>query len=381
MRGLLVSPISKDFEENQGILRKFEYQRSALERLLGDVDAVCNGLSGPVLNGETFGSYSKRGRGFNSLNHYVFFYDHLKKLCKEKRYDFVYVRYPFALPSFVSWLRSLKTFNLACCVIIEVPTYPYRQEMKTPKQRILLALDDFGKGRLKHHADAVVTFFGQDEIFGIRCIKSGNGIDIDRFPVRQPPNNNAEISIITVANIADWHGIDRAIEGLAQASPQTRSRISLNIVGRGPAEERLRSLLQSRSLESSVHFHGIQMGTALDELFARNDIALGSLGMHRLGLERSSSLKVREYCARGIPFVVASEDPDFPPDWPYALSFPADESPIDFDAIVSFFDTVKRAHPNFASEMRAYATENLTWVAKLSEVAEMVRSHSQARAR
>ena len=380
MRGLLVSPISKDFVENKGILQKFDQQAEAFSTLLADVDSVCTGLAGPYLNGELFGRYTFKGRGLNSLNHFWHFYSHLTALCKRERYDFVYVRYPFALPSFIKWLASLKKANPNCCVVLEVPTYPYRDEMRTPKQKILLALDDVGKHRLKKHVDVVVTFFGQHEIFGIPCIQSGNGIDVDRFPLKTANTNDGHLSLITVANVAKWHGIDRAIMGLANASPEVRERIVLNIVGNGPEKARLEEMVQELDVQDNVCFHGIQTGDALSALFNQSDIALGSLGMHRLGLERSSSLKVREYCARGMPFIAASNDPDFPPDWPYAMQFDATDDPIDIQRIVEFYETLISNQPNYASDMRRYATENLTWVAKLSAVAKRIQSHASSAA-
>ena len=57
---------------------------------------------------------------------------------------------------------------------------------------------------------------------------------------------------------------------------------------------------------------------------------------HRIGLSESPTLKVREYCARGIPWIIACKDPDFPDDFPYILRVPPDESPIDIDPVIDF---------------------------------------------
>ena len=39
-------------------------------------------------------------------------------------------------------------------------------------------------------------------------------------------------------------------------------------------------------------------------------LQVGSLGLHRIGLTEASTLKVREYWARGIPFLLSYEDTD-----------------------------------------------------------------------
>ena len=161
MRGLFVCPISADLPGNQGILNKMEYQRAALAELAGKVDVVCNSVRGPLLSGERFAEYPLTGRGFRSFNHYVLFYRYVWKHCEPAGYDFLYIRYPFAIPSFVRFLRATKRANPGTKIIVEVPTFPYRQELRSPKQRVLLALDDLGRARLKEHVDVVVTFFGQ----------------------------------------------------------------------------------------------------------------------------------------------------------------------------------------------------------------------------
>jgi len=375
MRGLFVCPISADLPGNRGILNKMEYQRAALAELAGTMDVVCSSLRGPLLGGEHFAEYSRTGPVFRSFNHYVLFYRYVWKHCQPANYDFLYIRYPFAIPSFVQFLRATKKANPGTKIILEIPTFPYRQELRSPKQRVLLALDDLGRARLKQYVDVIVTFFGQSEIFGIPCIRTANGIDIDRIPLRPKPSSKPGTSIIVVANLARWHGIDRILLGLAQYLEQEGCRpATLEIVGQGPADEELRSLVHQLGIDDTVCFHGTRGGAELDALFANADLALGSLGMHRLGLHRSSSLKAREYCARAIPFVLASEDPDFPEGTQFVRHVPADERPIDVAALLEFVDKLRERTPGYMMDMRRYAEQRLTWKAKLEPIVRYVRT-------
>ncbi len=110
-------------------------------------------------------------------------------------------------------------------------------------------------------------------------------------------------------------------------------------------------------------FHGFTTGNALDALFDQCHVAVGSLGIHRKGLTQTSELKAREYCARGIPYIIACADPDFPAGFPYILRLPADESPIDIEQVLAFAREVC-ADPDHPQKMRSYAEEHLDWSVK-----------------
>jgi len=375
MRGLLVCPISADFPGNRGILNKMAYQRAALAELAGATDVICNAVSGPLLNGDRFAEYKLTGRPFNSYNHFVLFYRHVSRCCRSGGYDFVYIRYPLATPSFLRFLRETKKTSPAAKIIVEVPTFPYRQELRSPKQRVLLALDDFGHRRLKNYVDVIVTFFGQSEIFGIPCIQIANGVDVESIPVQPSPSSGERVSMIIAANFATWHGVDRMLRGLAaHLGSRGATPVTLGIVGDGPSVAELRELTGDLGLQDVVTFHGIRAGAELDALFAGADLALGSLGMHRLGLHRSSSLKTREYCARGIPFVLASDDPDFPEGTPFVHRVPGDDSAVDVTAMVDFLYDLRERNPDCITNMRRYAGAHLTWKAKLEPAVQYVRT-------
>jgi len=370
-----VYPVSVDHPGNRGILNKMEYQRSTFSKLTGPVDVICNSIRGPLVNGDLAGRYPITGRGFNSLNHYALFYAHVTRLARRRNYDFLYIRYPFAIPGFLGFLRRAKGANPSSKVIVEIATFPYLHELQTPKQRILGLLDHLGHDRLKKHVDAIVTFYGQSEIYGIPCIQSRNGVDVQRLPLRRRRQSADELAMITVGNLAERHGIDRVLCGMALYVRQPDSRrVTLHVVGDGPALPDLVTLAAKLGIEEHVRFHGMKSGTDLDAAFEDADIALDSLGLHRLHLPSSSSLKAREYCARGIPFVLASHDPDFPPELPFVLHVPSTDDPLDISTMVEFSAEVQKKHPTNNRDMRSYAGKRLTWEAKLEPLAQFLEA-------
>ena len=101
--------------------------------------------------------------------------------------------------------------------------------------------------------------------------------------------------------------------------------------------------------------HGKMHGEDLDHLFNSCDFGIGSLGRHRVGIDKIKTLKNREYAARGIPFVYSETDTDFDQK-PYVLKVPADETPIDINHIIQFYKGLSTTPIEIRESIR-----NLSW--------------------
>jgi len=101
----------------------------------------------------------------------------------------------------------------------------------------------------------------------------------------------------------------------------------------------------------------VEEGEDLDKVVDECDIAFGSLANHRKGLYADSALKNREYCARGIPFVIAYEDWYFPETFPFVYRIPKDDTPVDVSQVIKWYENLIKEHPNYSMEMRKYAEE------------------------
>jgi glycosyltransferase involved in cell wall biosynthesis len=157
----------------------------------------------------------------------------------------------------------------------------------------------------------------------------GNGIDLTTIPEELRPrfNPTQNITLIAVASISFWHGFDRVIKGIYEYYKNGGDKeIIFNIVGDGEGLEQLKELVGKYEIQGRVQFLGYKTGQELDGIYRESDIAIGSLGLHRLGLEYASPLKEREYCSRGLPFVASSKDPDFSQEQWFRFVVKADES-------------------------------------------------------
>ena len=69
----------------------------------------------------------------------------------------------------------------------------------------------------------------------------------------------------------------------------------------------------------NVQVHGLLSRDEYGPLLARSDLGIGSLALHRKGMEEANALKVREYLAYGLPTVLAYLDSDFADGTPWFL--------------------------------------------------------------
>lgn len=288
--------------------------------------------------------------------------------------EILYLRYPYPLFFFTSCIVKN---NIKCKIVTEHNTIE-------PKEFLL------GKGYLQFLID---LFFGKklralsggfvgvtDEITNyqisrvgnklIPSITNGNGFDVNSVAIKQHrPVLDDELHILFIGStIHRWHGIDRFIRGINDYTGEVK--LHFHIVG-NCLDRQYYEKLNKNKKQKNIFFHGFLTGAPLDALFDQCHVAVGSLGIHRKGLTQTSELKAREYCARGIPYIIAVSDPDFPQDFPYILRLPADESPIDIEQVIAFAKEVC-ANSDHPKMMRRYAEEHLDWSVKMMRLKEFL---------
>ena len=221
-------------------------------------------------------------------------------------------------------LNYLKRFR-KCILVTEHQTIESR-EWKLNGNYLAFFFDCILGKFIRKQSDVIVGV--TDEITQYEIIRAGNlekphltignGFEIKSVPLKGSRSfDNIELNLLCVANVSRWHGLDRILRGLAIYSGTPR--VILHIAGNGSELPHLQKLANDLGIADHVLFHGFLTGKTLDDLFDQCPIAVGSLGIHRKGLTETSILKAREYCARGIPYVIACIDPDFPVDFPWVL--------------------------------------------------------------
>src|SRR5690606_12246190 len=201
-----------------------------------------------------------------------------------------------------------------------------------------------------------------------------NGMNADS--VRFTPSEasaDGPIEMVCAAQFAPWHGIDRLLAGMAMASPDVRQNVVLHLAGEGDVIAQYKAFVQEFGLENQVRFYGRLTSEQLTPLFARSHIAIGSLAMHRIGLEQLAVLKNREYCLRGIPFVFAGEDMDFPAALPFVRQLPSGDEPLALEPLLAFARSCA-AEAGLRQRAREYGETQLPWTRKMADLAPFLGS-------
>lgn len=310
--------------------------------------------------------------GYDKTLVYVELMAALKRAAALVRFDAVYMRFMPVFDNAPGALAAVKAQGAR--LVVEHPTYPFENGKRTSLVRMpVFAWNARVFRRLEPMID-LYALIGEPcggTLNGRPAMNILNGVDVRRLPLHQPRVGAQDVGMLALASMSVWQGYDRLIEALARYGGG--ERVTLHMVG-GEGDGSLaawKRLAQERGVADRVVFHGELHGAALDEVAAACDIGVGGLGLHRKGQYRSMTLKLREYMARGLPFVYAVEDPSLPEEPNFCLKIANDESAIDLSALVAF---ARRAQADAATpaRMRAYAESRMSWEGVISQVLERV---------
>lgn len=264
---------------------------------------------------------------------------YLSRKLINNEYRFVYTRYGLMDTFYFSILKKLHKNGSK--IIIEIPTYPYDKEKnKGLLWSMLFGWDRFYRRRIKYVADAIFTYSEDDVIFGLPTIRGKNGTDFDEIRIRKVKKKNNQIDLIAVAGLAKWHGYDRLIKGLGEYYKGGGTRIvKFHIVGSGKPVEEYRDIIRQYGISNYVFLYGLKYGNELDSIYDSCDIGVENLGFHRTGVYYASTLKAKEYAAKGLPFITSLNLDVFQNEY-FVLKVPADESPINVADIIDFYDKI-----------------------------------------
>lgn len=361
-----ISTIDMNSDVYMGVAKKIRMQCEAFQKIGFQVENLSNDTNDIKEKiRKLFPSYY--ATAYKKIKNKINTYDDL---------DVCYIRYSCASRGLIDVLKTIRQKFPTCRIILEIPTYPYKQEMTALKAKPQYFRDVLYRGQLKKYIDQITTFSPNSEIYGIPVTEITNGVDIDIIKQRKPKSYNPnEIVILGVAGMQIWHGFDRIIEGLSQyyKSNDAKPGITFIAAGEGPYKEKWIQLANKYGISEHVKFVGVKTGSELEELYNEADIGVGSLGLHLvMDYPHVSILKTREYCAKGLPFLTTDKDYLFNnKDFNYSMIVNDDDSPIEMKEIVEFLSRFNNEAPvDVLKNMRQYAMEHIQWSEILRPIVE-----------
>lgn len=301
---------------------------------------------------------------WNLMFSYKKLYKETVKYLKKNDYTHIYIRRATCDRNFISFLQILKKNNIK--VLYEIPTYPYDKEF--PKGSRMISIDQKYRKELVKYVDKIITPSpGYKRIFNISAECIPNGIDVESVkPVKiRRIDLEAPLNMIAVAGLSEWHAYERLIEGIRIYKENGGKRkVVFHIVGgdeNNVYRKKYKDLVDKYHLQENVLFYGNVYGTELDDIYDYCDIGIGSLGVHRLGITVMTTLKSREYLAKGLPMISEGRVDIIPDGFKYMHSVPLSEEPVSIQSIVDFYDDIYReedTNENIVHEIRSFAQKN-----------------------
>ena len=353
---LYIAPVKINYEKLDGVGKKVmnhykifnnHFQTYLVGYSNNNIITYYNGNSKIISN-------NNRHRRFALFNYVL-------ELMKKQKFDCIYLRYPKSEINLIHMLKKLKTYNPDINIVVEIPTYPYNGDMFNSVKNIIMAvIDSFYSTKLKKYVNRIVTYTDDNEIFGIKTIKTINGVIFNSINRRDYTGKIENINLIAVSGMWPCHGYDRVIKGLHNYYINGGLRyVNFFIVGQGEESEKYKELVQKYDLVEHVTLYGYKTGKELDDIYSRSNLAVNSLAIHRIKLKTESTLKTKEYAAKGLPIISSYPVDAMPPDTgKYIFIVPADESDVSINSIISFYDSIYNENVSvekISDDIRSYS--------------------------
>ncbi|MDD3213063.1 MAG: glycosyltransferase, partial [Eubacteriales bacterium] len=304
----------------ENLKAKFDGQLAAARALGWDTYCIGWDERGMSLIGSGTSVFLRRNRfaRMRGYDHTLIFPDLMaaaRKAMRTIHVDVLYLRYMPTFAGAVKTIRQLKAQGGK--LILEYPTYPKEAEnSRFFLRRQVFRYTDSVLAKINPMVD-LYTLIGAPcggTLEGRPAMNIVNGVNVTALPPHTPNPGGTAVRLLALASMSGWHGYDRILRSLAAYQGDADVRIEF-VGGEGDGSlAKWRALSGELGLADRVTFHGALYGDALNAAVASCDVGVGSLGMYRYGLAQGMTLKLREYMARGLPFVTAVDDPALPND-------------------------------------------------------------------
>lgn len=313
---------------------------------------------------------------------------------RQPQSDFIYCRYPGAGKYIALWtrLKGCKVFfEHLTSEGHEIDIYARENPLKWNLSSILSHIEfrflplyqewRYGKSIRKHAQFGIANSQNiadyENTITGTNYVRliGGDAVNAQSFPVRKfkpEPGRLKMIFLKGAVTHADFNGLDRLFMGMATYKGNTK--LHLRLYGRNLESEKRQ--IQEYGIQEMVELNDFIDKERIDEIMNSVDLGVGALGVHRKGLKSTTTIKAREYFARGLPFFFGHNDPDFSSSsaaMNFCLEYEANDEPIDIEQLIQWYSNLEDQQ-NLPEKMHQFAVENLDYTIKMKRLLEFLKT-------
>jgi glycosyltransferase involved in cell wall biosynthesis len=319
---------------------------------------------------------------FQILYKNYFFYKALYKSIKAQGdFDFFIFRYPTADLNFLFLIKKLKGK-----VILEHNSKEL-EELKAKNNFFLYKYYYWSEKRIGpliiKNAKGIIGVTNEITNYEIKrsgrksenCTTISNGFNVESVHLRNPPQFDGKtinLLFLIGSAVTDWYGIDRLVRSVAAYKGDVLFKVYIV----GNKFEKEMQLVRELGVEDKFIFTGYLETEKLAEMFDKCHIGVAALTMHKIGLTEAAALKVKEYMARGIPFILGYSEVDLigkTEEDLICLKLDNTDALIDMNKIVEFTSKCEN-NKKLAERMRVFAKENVDYSIKALQFKKFLTS-------
>jgi hypothetical protein len=202
----------------------------------------------------------------------------------------------------------------------------------------------------------------------VNWMVSGDAVEVNDFRLKriEPIQDTIHFVFLKGASTnAEFNGLERFIRCIETYSGPYQ--LFFHILGNNLAYEK--SLVTDTN---KIRLHNRMQLDVLDEFIDKMHIGVSTLGLYHKNLNETTTIKTREYFARGLPFIYAYNDTDMelnPEMKAFALQFSNDDSPIDINEVIGFA-IAQYENLDHGKQMRQLAEEHLSYKIKMAKITD-----------
>lgn len=144
--------------------------------------------------------------------------------------------------------------------------------------------------------------------------------------------------MVLLSNLWPWRGLHKVICRMAEYNGPLR--VELLVASNGVERPSLKNSCAFLEIDDQASLIVTVDSDESRRLSEVSNLALESLAAFRQHMKEICSLKHREYCEAGTPFIYVLRDPDSPSDSPYAIKVDEDGK-IDFERVIEAVELIK----------------------------------------
>ena len=310
---------------------------------------------------------------------------YLKHIVENMKMDIFYFRrLGLRVCLYTYILKKLKEDNVK--IIYEIPTYP-SERTHTLLRSLALFVERFYTRKVVYEYAECIPVCCRIKNYPInkKMIKVRNAVDAKKYssllnyPLLEI-DREKKIRFLAIAHTQYWHGFDRLIKAIKEWKGEYT--LEFAIYGNYTAETyKLIDLVNAYNLQNKVLFYQEKDVNDFEKFVKQYNVGVGILAIQRqfktneyIGLD--TSIKNKEYCAMGIPFIHSAEDEAFDTDLGFHLRVTEDEKPIDINVIIEWFNHIVPQYKD-RRNMWNYANENLSYDLFAEQVIQKLASREK----